>query len=234
MKQLAGVVAAAVLFASLAKGQATADIDPVKVSPDKYRVLLDNERARVVEYSIKPGEKDNPHTHPAKVSYVLEGGNLKITPDSMSFDTDDKTGEATWRGAVPRHFATNTGTTPVRILLVEVKLVEFPRVSPSRDPARVNPSSIKVKLENDSVRVMEAELPPGYQEKLHSHTPYVMYILSGGRVRIHLEDGRSRESEFKPGDVFFSDPVTHWAENIGSSTIRVLLVEISHKQPITN
>ena len=103
----------------------------------------------------------------------------------------------------------------------------------AQDPAAVNPSSITVKLENDSVRVMEAVLPPGYQEKMHTHPAYVMYITSGGKVRLHMADGRTRESEFKTGDVFFSEPVTHWAENIGATTIRVMLVELKPIKPAT-
>src|SRR5687768_3797287 len=97
------------------------------------------------------------------------------------------------------------------------------------DPAVVNPTSITVRLANDSVRVMEAVLPPGFKEVMHTHPPYVMYILEGGKVRLHMADGRWRDSEFKAGDVFYSDRITHWAENTGTSTIRVLLVELRRK-----
>jgi beta-alanine degradation protein BauB len=225
----AGLIASMIVAAPAVMRGQRPEVDPVAVSPDKYKVLLDNESARVVEYSINPGERDSSHTHPAKVSYVLSGGTLRISVDGSSFLSEEKRGEVIWRGSVPRHFAENTGTTPVRIVLFEVKRVEFSRVAPDKDPALVNPASISVRLENDSVRVMEADLPPGFQEKVHAHTPYVMYILNGGRVRIHGEDGSSREAELKPGDVFFSDPVTHWAENIGSSTVKILLVEIRRR-----
>jgi len=97
------------------------------------------------------------------------------------------------------------------------------------DPAIVNPTSITVKLANDSVRVMEAVLPPGFKEALHTHPPYAMYIIAGGKVRLYSADGKWRDSEFKAGDVFYSDRVTHQAENTGTSTIRVLLVEIRRK-----
>ena len=230
MKKFLVALAATVLLANHARAQAAAVIDPVAVSPDKYKVVLDNEQVRVVEYSLRPGEKDNPHMHPAKVSYVLNGGMLQINPDGGApFSSEEKRGDVAWMNSVPRHFAENTGTTPVRIVLFEIKQIQFPRVSAARDPAQVNPTSIEVKLENDSVRVMEADLPPGFQEKPHAHTPYVMYILAGGKVRIHEENGSARESELKPGDVYFSNPVTHWAENIGSSTVKVLLVEIRHR-----
>ncbi|WP_027075357.1 hypothetical protein [Maribacter antarcticus] len=44
----------------------TTDIDVVKVSPDNYKILLENEYVRIVEYTLKPGEKDNLHNHTAK------------------------------------------------------------------------------------------------------------------------------------------------------------------------
>src|SRR6476659_3448225 len=74
------VVAGAIMTParSLSSQQST-DIDPVSVSPDKYKILLENDYVRVVEYSIKAGERDRPHTHPPKVSYVASGGSLRIT-----------------------------------------------------------------------------------------------------------------------------------------------------------
>lgn len=207
-------------------GQQATNVDPVKASPDKYKVLLENDHVRVVDYTIHPGARDEWHTHPPKVSYVLEGGTLRITlADSTFFPTDDKSGEATWRGSVPLHYARNVGSTLVRILLVEPK-TGFPVAPREEDPALVNQSSIKVLFQNDSVRVMEAVLPPGYKERMHAHPGYVTYVLDGGRVRLHMADGRTRDSEFKTGNVFYSDPVTHWAENTGATTIRVLLVEL--------
>jgi quercetin dioxygenase-like cupin family protein len=96
--------------------------DPTQVSPEKYTVLLENEHVRVVEYVIKPGEKDAWHTHPPKVSYIVSGGKLRITPEGAdSFVVDENSGNAAWMGALGRHFGENVGTTPIRIVLVEIK-----------------------------------------------------------------------------------------------------------------
>jgi beta-alanine degradation protein BauB len=202
------------------------EIDPVSVSPDKYRVLLENDRVRVVEYTIKAGERDNPHTHPAKVSYVAEGGTLRIVLADTSFLSEEGRGDISFRGRVPRHYAENVGSTTTRIILFEVKRVDA-RVAPAdQDAYRNNPSTLTVKLENDSVRVMEAVIPPGHREKQHTHPPYAMYVLGGGSVRMHLADGTTRDVEFKAGEARFSEAVTHWAENTGTSTVRVVLVEL--------
>ncbi len=96
--------------------------DPTEVSPEKYTVLLENEHVRIVEYVIKPGEKDAWHTHPPKVSYIVSGGKLRITPEGAdSFVVEENFGNAAWMGALGRHFGENVGTTPIRIVLVEIK-----------------------------------------------------------------------------------------------------------------
>lgn len=209
--------------------QQSTDIDPVSVSSDKYKVLLENNRIRVVEYLVKQGERDQLHTHPPKVSYVVNGGSLRITLGDTSFISNDSAGEVSWRGVVPRHFAENVGATPVRIILFEVRRIDGAGASPAEDPALVIPSDVRVKLENDSVRVMEALIPPGFKERPHTHPPYVTYVLDGGSVRLHMMDGTSRDAELKAGQTYFTDRITHWAENIGTSTMRLILVELRHR-----
>ena len=95
-----------------------------------------------------------------------------------------------------------------------------------QDPLVVNSKTIALKLENARVRVLEATLKPGDKEKLHSHPAYVIYVIEGGKVRTHGTDGSVAEAEFKTGDVIYREPVTHWAENIGQTTIRLELVEL--------
>ena len=97
-------------------------IDPVKVSPDKFKILLENEHVRVVEYTLKPGEKDNWHTHPPKTSYVISGGKLKIVLESgEALMVDEQTGASSWMDHVGKHYAENIGVSTVTILLTEIK-----------------------------------------------------------------------------------------------------------------
>src|SRR5690349_13304834 len=98
----------------------------------------------------------------------------------------------------------------------------------SQDPLVVNAKTIVLKFENSRVRVLEATLKPGDKEKAHSHPAYVIYVIEGGKVRNHAADGAVTETEFKAGDVIYRDPLTHWAENIGSTTIRLELVELKN------
>jgi len=96
----------------------------------------------------------------------------------------------------------------------------------AQDPAVVNAKTVKVKFENDRVRVLEAELPPGTKEQVHSHPACVIYAVAGGKVRNYAADGKTTESELKTGEVLYREPLTHAAENIGSTTMHLILVEL--------
>jgi hypothetical protein len=57
-----------------------------------------------------------------RVSYVLAGGTLRITPDGAEpFLSEEEAGAVHWSERLGRHEAENVGETMVRILLVEVK-----------------------------------------------------------------------------------------------------------------
>jgi len=99
----------------------------------------------------------------------------------------------------------------------------------AQDPAVVNAKTIRVKLENSRVRVFEAVLKPNDKEQLHSHPAYVIHVIAGGRIRSHGTDGKATEYELITGDTLYRDPITHWAENIGSTTIHLVVVEL--KEP---
>jgi len=99
-------------------------------------------------------------------------------------------------------------------------------VTRTQDPLVVNSKTIALKLENPRVRVLEATLKPGDKEQTHSHPAYIIYVIEGGKFRNHATDGTVADGEFKTGDVIYREPVTHWAENIGDTTIRLVLVEL--------
>lgn len=123
------------------------------------------------------------------------------------------------------------------ILIIVLLITGFVRgdagAARAQDPLVVNSKTIALKLENSRVRVLEATLEPGVKEKMHSHPAYVIYVIAGGKVRNHGADGTVTEADFRTGDVIYRDPITHWAENIGSTTIRLEVVELKN-QPTVN
>ncbi len=100
---------------------------------------------------------------------------------------------------------------------------------PEQDPAKVNAKFITVKLDNSRVRVFEAALKPGEKEAVHSHPSTVVYVIDGGKLRNYAADGAVAEAELRAGDTLYRDPLTHWAENIGNTTIRLIVVELKQE-----
>src|SRR3954464_2595026 len=96
----------------------------------------------------------------------------------------------------------------------------------AQDPLVVNSSTIKLKFENERVRVLEATLPAGAKEQMHSHPAYLIYVLEGGRFRNYAPDGTTTEGEMKSGEVIYREPITHAAENIGDEPTHLILVEL--------
>jgi len=97
--------------------------------------------------------------------------------------------------------------------------------------AVVNPKTIHVTLDNPRVRVFEATLKPGVKENPHSHPTSIVYVIEGGQVRNHLPDGTATEATYVAGQTAYREPVTHWAENIGQTTIRLIVIELKPQDP---
>src|SRR3989338_7615247 len=95
--------------------------DPLEVAPNMYTLIYENDQVRVMQVTFQVGEQIAEHSHPDHFVYVLEGGNLKITKaDGTVTDAELKVGDVVWINA-EAHWAINTGTTPVRLLVTELK-----------------------------------------------------------------------------------------------------------------
>jgi len=68
-------LAAALSLIAAVRAQAQ---DVAKVSPETHRVLLENERVRVLDVHVKVGEKVPTHSHPAGILYYLSDAKLRI------------------------------------------------------------------------------------------------------------------------------------------------------------
>jgi len=100
----------------------TGPVDGLTSSPDNFKLLLENDHVRVLQYTLLPGALDHWHTHPPRVGYVLSGAKIRVTEaDGSHEDYDEKTGESYWAGFSPLHDTLNVDTKPYIALLVEVK-----------------------------------------------------------------------------------------------------------------
>lgn len=100
---------------------ATMAQDPVKTDGDKYKVRLENEHVRVLEYRDRPGEKTHEHHHPAFVLYALSPFKRKIAlPDGKVIMREFKAGDVIYSDD-QTHIGENIGDTPTHVIMVEMK-----------------------------------------------------------------------------------------------------------------
>lgn len=85
---------------------------------------------------------------------------------------------------------------------------------------------MKVLLENPQVRVQYHDVAVGETVPAHSHPAYVAYVLKPYKAKLRLQDGSERVVQRNPGEVFWSEAVTHSVENIGDNEIHNLIVEL--------
>ena len=96
--------------------------DPLTVAPEMYKLLLENEKVRVMEVDFLPGQKIAKHSHPDEhFVTVLKPGTLTIfKEDGTSSVNELKVDQVLWLPA-ETHWAQNTGKTEVKLLVTEVK-----------------------------------------------------------------------------------------------------------------
>ncbi|WP_138760707.1 cytoplasmic protein [Modestobacter altitudinis] len=96
------------------------DLDPVSTNPDAYRVLFENARVRVLEYSDRPGHRTTPHEHPDSVMVTLSSFRRRLGTDGREVEVDIPGGVARWLSA-QEHYGENIGETSTHTIFVELK-----------------------------------------------------------------------------------------------------------------
>jgi quercetin dioxygenase-like cupin family protein len=101
-------------------GKASAQ-DPVQVAPKLNKVALDNDRVRVLDVVIKPGEKMPMHSHPDNILYVITGGKSRATDaEGKTTERTFKDGECVFRKG-ETHAVENAGEKEIHVLNIELK-----------------------------------------------------------------------------------------------------------------
>lgn len=108
-------------MALLLASQAPSMGDPVATDGDKYRVLYENERVRVLSYADRPGDRTHPHHHPAFVLYALAPFKRKLVlPDGSERMREFQAGDVLFSPG-ESHVGVNVGDTPTQVIIVELK-----------------------------------------------------------------------------------------------------------------
>jgi mannose-6-phosphate isomerase-like protein (cupin superfamily) len=99
--------------------------------------------------------------------------------------------------------------------------------SSSSTPQAGAPSTVKVVLENDRVRVRDVTFPPG-SSGMHTHElAHVGVVIQGGTLVFKYPDGKSETAKLEPGGVGYrAANVSHEPVNTGTTPVRVIEVEL--------
>lgn len=80
--------------------------------------------------------------------------------------------------------------------------------------------------EDDKLRILRCNFPPGVGHERHYHPRHVGYVLAGGRMQI--TDAKGTRIQDVPVGITFSNPQGidwHEALNVGDSTASYLMIE---------
>ena len=114
-------------------------------------------------------------------------------------------------------------TTGLILVTASALLLVFARPSISQqqdqDVLKVIPENYTLLYENAFVRVIEARVPPGEEEKPHRHMRGVSICMTEYTVESRvLPDGQWVRSDRKHGMVYWSESSLHVLRNVGKTT----------------
>lgn len=95
-------------------------LDPVETNPDHYKVVFENERVRVLEYTDRPGDRTTPHEHPDSLMHTLSAFRRRLSSGDQQREVDMPAGLTGWLPA-QQHAGENIGDTDTHVLFVELK-----------------------------------------------------------------------------------------------------------------
>lgn len=95
-------------------------LDPVVTNPDHYRVVFENALVRVLQNEDAPGDRTTPHVHPDSVMVTQSAFRRRLSGTQGRRDVELPSGAVVWLPA-QEHAGENIGTTPTRVVLVEIK-----------------------------------------------------------------------------------------------------------------
>ena len=94
--------------------------DAAVIAPHFYKVVLENDRVRVLEFRGRPGDKTEMHSHPALVYIGLTEGSFRFSsPDNQTVEKNLTAGQAMYLDPVD-HAAEVLGSDDFRPELFEV------------------------------------------------------------------------------------------------------------------
>jgi hypothetical protein len=119
----------------------------------------------------------------------------------------------------------------VALLTIGVLWIALP-ASPQNDDLdvlKVIPENYKLVIDNPFVRVLEAHIPAGTEEKPHRHLRGVSVCMTEYTLESRtLPNGQWTRNERKLGTVYWSDASLHQVRNVGTTMSHTIRIELKY------
>ncbi len=98
------------------------EFDAAIVSPGTHKIVFENDKVRVLEVIIQPGEKEPVHTHPYKsITIVQSPSRIKYYDEGGSVIEEVDISGVSWLEPKGMHAAENVGSDEFRGYRIELK-----------------------------------------------------------------------------------------------------------------
>ncbi|QQS23251.1 cupin domain-containing protein [bacterium] len=95
--------------------------DAVSIAPHLHKVIHENDKVRILEVTVKPGDSAEMHTHPDNVITVLQGGSLEMASSDGTVKTIELITGTSFFSPASEHSVKNNSDSEVKVIQVELK-----------------------------------------------------------------------------------------------------------------
>jgi len=201
--------------------------DPASISPDDYKVEIDNEWVRVLRVKQAPGAKTRTYQTDELITVYLHDSHEKFTNgQGRSQEVRHAAGQIMHSSAGKRS-QENMSDKPLEKIMIVVKPFAPKHGMPpaNLDPVKLEPEHVKVLFENEMVRVLETTLVRGYQNPLHAH-PHNVVTFIRGPLTMTDQSGKTVPSFQRPGNMRWVEASQHATKNNSDTEVLEIQVEI--------
>lgn len=220
--------------------------DIVAADPGRYSVEFENDQIRVLRIRYGPGEESVPHGHPAGCGVVIKGGTFGFRLPSGEVVTGNARPGTVNCTDAEVHTPINVGDTEAEFVFFDLKGRETfdadqdPRnrrgvtdVDGTPDALAADRSQYRQEFENDDVRILRSRYPAGLSIRMHSHPARCAVYLTGGTTRVTTGTGDVQTFTRTPGQVVCTDAGIQQSENIGTTDIEAIILEMKDHDLLT-
>jgi quercetin dioxygenase-like cupin family protein len=180
-----------------------------------------NEKVRVVEQTLAPGETVSLPADVANAVIYLDAGSVVVTPARGTPGTQTvKRGDAIFDPSLSGTVK-NAGAAVLRIVRIEY----LGKGSPETWGTTGLSPNYKLLHEDQFSRVYDIKIAAGTSEPKHTHHDRIVVCLSGAQLEHLLSDGRKETSTLKTDEIVWRRGGTHVGHNLGKTDLWVIAIE---------